>query len=296
MPKPENDGERKLVRKYATTVLPGGKKNLVETSREVAKRLNLDPNMLTSSALVEGVNAMFNPKNKMVNGGLEVASSAYWTAGDRNQLDVDKYPVDAFYYAGLDNFGPVADKLKKKGYLPKDMDYALYPAWNESVERSINKFVTDKNLIKTAYEGQGEAKFKAIDQINNILANNGVKPNMTVAFKTPEDMIMAKGAWLRDMADQVDEYAAKKKVKLSPEEKNYLIMSGYNGGPGTMHSLINDIAAGNKEITKTGGKNKAAHTHVKKRMDYMNYLSDIFSTPFPQQGSLQQTVGGAPMQ
>lgn len=296
MPKPQNDGERKLVRKYATTVLPGGKKNLVETSREVAKKLGLDPNMLTSSSLVEGVNAMFNPKNKMVEGGLDWASEAYFTAGNRGQLDIRKFPVDAFYYAGLDNFGPVAENLKKKGYLPKDMEYALYPAWNESVERSINKFVTDKNLIKTAYEGQGEAKFKAMDQINDILAKNGVKPNQTVAFKTPEDMIMAKGAWLKDMADQVDSYASKKKVKLTPEEKNYLIMSGYNGGAGTMQSLINDMAAGNKEITKTGGKNKAAHTHVKKRLDYMNYLSDIFEAPFPQQGSLQQTVGGAPMQ
>ena len=294
-PKPADNGERKLVRKYATSVLPGGKKSLVDVSRDVAKKLNLDPNMITSSALVEGVNAMFNPKNKMVNGGLDWASGAYYTAGERGLVDINKYPVDAFYYAGLDNFGPMVEGLKKKGYLPKDMDFALYPAWNESVERSINKYVKDKNLIKVAYEGQGEAKFKAIDQINSILSKQGIKPNQTVAFKNPEDMIMAKGAWLRDMADQVESYAAKRKVNLTPEEKNYLIMSGYNGGPGTMQSLVDDMAAGNKNITKTGGKNKAAHTHVKKRLDYMGYLSDVFSTPFPQQGSLQQTVGGAPV-
>lgn len=290
-----DNGERKLVRKYATTILPGGKKSLVDVSKEAAKRLNLDPNMVTSSALVEGVNAMFNPKNKMVGAGLEWVSGAYSTAGERGQVDTNKYPVDAFYYAGLDNFGPMVEGLKKKGYLPKDMDFAIYPAWNESVERSINKYVTDKNLIKTAYDGVGDAKFKAIDQINSILAKKGVKPNQTVAFKNPEDMIVAKAAWLRDMSDQVEAYAAKKKVQITPEEKNYLIMSGYNGGPGTMQSLINDMAGGVKNITKVGGKNRAAHTHVRKRLDYMGYLSDVFSAPFPQQGSLQQTVGAAPM-
>jgi len=293
-PPPEN-GEKKLVRKYATTVLPGGKKTLIDVSKEVAKNLNLDPNMLASSALVEGVNLMFNPKNKMMGSGLDWASDAYYTAGERGQLDINKYPVDAFYYAGLDNFGNMVEGLKKKGYLSKDMDFAVYPAWNESVERSINKYVKDKNLIKTAYEGKGEERFKAMDQINEILAKYGIKPNQTVAFKNPEDMIAAKGAWLRDMSDQVDAYAAKKKVKLTPEEKNYLIMSGYNGGPGTMQGLINDMAAGVKNITKVGGKNRAAHTHVKKRMDYMGYMTDMYSSPFPQQGSLQQTVGGAPM-
>ena len=53
-------GERNLVRKLASTPLPMGKgRSLVDVSKEVGSKLGINPNMLASSSLVEGVNQLF---------------------------------------------------------------------------------------------------------------------------------------------------------------------------------------------------------------------------------------------
>jgi hypothetical protein len=282
-----NEYERSLVRKQATAKLPGGSKSLAEASKEYGKELGINPNMLASSSLVEGVGILFDPKRQ------DFGSDAYGVAVERGNVDVNKFPIDGFYYAGLDNWGPVVDRLTKKGYLPKDFQYQSYPAWNESIDRAIKSNITDKNLIYKAYKGKGKERYEAIDKINSMLAKKGIQPNQTVAFKNPEDMVRAKAAYLKDLADQVDEYASNKKITLTDEDRDYLIMSGYNGGMGTARGLMNDIAAGKKNVRETGGKNRAAHTHVKKRVDYMGYLGDIFAppAPLPGNGSLQKATG-----
>lgn len=285
--KTKEDPERPLVRKYATAKLPGSDKRLVDVSRDVAKKLKMDPNMLTSSFLVEGGNEIFREDGFPV-------STAYDIASRRGVFDEGKYRADAFYVAGLDNWGEVATKLKKKGYIPENMDYQIYPAWNETVEKNIVKrdnkgniveYVMPENLVRAAYEGQGDEQVAAIEEINKSLAKKGITPNQTAAFTNYEDMILAKGAFLKDFQDQVEEYANKKGVKMSDEERNYLTMSAYNGGMGTAMGLIDMMKSGSK-VVKTGGKNVAAHRNVGKRLKYMGFMGDLF-TPMPVTGSMQ---------
>lgn len=274
-----NNGEKELVRKQATKPLPmGSGKSLTELASTYGKQLGINPNMLASSSLVEGVGAMFNPKGGQY-------SAAYEAAIEGGKVDQKKYPVDAFYFAGLDNFGPMAEKLKSKGYLPKDMDFQLYPAWNEAVEKNIAKFdnkgnITEylmpKDLVENAYFGKGKERQQAIDEINKKLKDKGVEPNQTVAFKNADDMILAKGAYLRQLQDETMDYAKKKGITPSREELDYLTMSAYNGGPGAMRELVDQIKSGDKEVTKKGGKRSQVHKHVSKRMGYMDYMSDLF--------------------
>jgi hypothetical protein len=274
-----NNGEKELVRKQATKPLPMGTgKSLSELSSTYGKQLGINPNMLASSSLVEGVSAMFNPKGGQY-------SAAYEAAVEGGSVDPKKYPVDAFYFAGLDNFGPMVEKLKGKGYLPKDLDYKTYPAWNEAVEKSIAKFdnkgniteyIMPKDLVENAYFGKGKERQQAITEINNKLKAKGITPNQTVAFKNADDMILAKGAYLRELQDETMAYAKKKGITPSREELDYLTMSAYNGGPGAMRELVDQIKSGDKEVTKKGGKRGQVHKHVSKRMGYMGYMSDLF--------------------
>lgn len=270
--------EKGLVRKLASSPLPSGKgRSLVEISKETGQKLGINPNMLVSSALVEGANQLF--------GGTQ-GSSAYEDAAARGEVDKSKYPIDGFYFAGLDNFGPVVDKLKEKGYLPKEVSYQMYPAWNEATEKNIARFDNQgnvleyympKQLVDAAYYGEGPQRQAAQAQINNLLKAKGVSPVQTVAFANSEDMIKAKGAYLKYLQDQTKEYATKKGIKPSAKEMDYLVMSAYNGGEDTMKGLVDKIGAGEKEITTKGGKNRAAHQHVAQRMRYMDYLSDLFN-------------------
>lgn len=274
-------GERNLVRKLASTPLPMGKgRSLVDVSKEVGSKLGINPNMLASSSLVEGVNQLFTK-------GGSVRSAAYEDAADRGEIDRSKYPVDAFYYAGIDNFAPVAETLKQRGYLPKDVDYKLYTAWNEATERNIAKFdnkgniieyYMPKQLVDAAYFGEGPQRQQAQAQINNLLKTKGVSPVQTVAFTNTEDMIKTKGAYLKYLQDQTKSYASKVGVKPTDKEMDYLVMSAYNGGEGTMRSLVNKIKLGEKEIIKKGGKNTQAHRNVSKRVEYMEYLSDLLNS------------------
>jgi len=285
--KPKEDPERPLVRKYATAKLPGSDKRLVDVSRDVAKKLKMDPNMLASSFLVEGGNEIFREDGFPI-------STAYDVASRRGDFDQGEYMADAFYVAGLDNWGDIAPRLKKKGYIPENLDYQLYPAWNEAVEKNIVKrdskgnitqYVMPEKLVRTAYEGQGDEQIAAIEEINKSLSKKGIKPNQTAAFRNYEDMILAKGAFLREFQDQVEDYANKKGVKMSDEEKNYLTMSAYNGGMGTAMDLIDMMKSGSK-VVQTGGKNVAAHKNVGKRLKYMGFMGDLF-TPMPVTGSIQ---------
>lgn len=271
--------EKGLVRKYATSPLPKGKgRTLTELSKEIGKELGINPNMLASSSLVEGANILFNPKDK-------AESHAYDVAVESGMVDRSKYPVDAFLLAGLDNFGTMADKLKKKGYLPKDIDFQVYPAWNEQTEKSIAKFdrsgnITEylmpKDLVDKAYFGTGKDRQAAVQSINAKLKAKGVEPVQTVAFASSDDMIKAKGAYLRELQDETLAYAKKKGLAPKGEELDYLVMSAYNGGPGAMQELVDQIKAGEKEVTKKGGKRQQVHQNVAKRLGYMGYMSDLF--------------------
>jgi hypothetical protein len=141
-----------------------------------------------------------------------------------------------------------------------------------------------------------DAAFKKInDEVINYVKSKGGKLNQSVAFANTEGMLEAKAAYLADLKDGALQYAKNKGVNIPNEDMNYIIMSAYNGGPGAAQDLIDMIAGGAKNVSKTGGKRKEVHANLQPRMRYTAYLNEMPMQVFPQQGSLQQTVGQPPI-
>ena len=60
----------------------------------------------------------------------------------------------------------------------------------------------------------------------------------TANFKTVDDAIAAKAAMLRNVQDQVDQYAGKRGYKLSDKTKQFFMLAGYNGGVGLADKMM----------------------------------------------------------
>lgn len=112
-----------------------------------------------------------------------------------------KYPISGFVNYGLDNFHDNFKEMVKRGYLPKDFDY--------------QKDSSHKNE-------------------NGDTVNSG-------NFKSPDDAMTAKAAYMRMEQDNLDDWSKGKGggVQLSPTAKQFFTMMAFNGGPGTAHKLIN---------------------------------------------------------
>lgn len=58
-------------------------------------------------------------------------------------------------------------------------------------------------------------------------------------FKSVEDALQAKGAYIRMHQDDLDNWAKQSEVQLSPAARQFFTYVSYNGGPGTAHKMIN---------------------------------------------------------
>lgn len=58
-------------------------------------------------------------------------------------------------------------------------------------------------------------------------------------FKSVQDALTAKAAFVRMERDNLDSWSNTNKVKLSPTANQFFTFIAYNGGPGTAHKLIN---------------------------------------------------------
>lgn len=136
-------------------------------------------------------------------------SQAYNTAatGDKTtkpQFDQNQFPVDGYRTYGLDTFGDQAQKLIQKGYLPKDF-------------------------------AKNYTTFSASNELNQNVN--------TAAFKTEDAALQAKAAVLRSTRDDLQDYATKNGVQLTPKQLDFFNLAGYNGGEGTMQKMIQSYKA-----------------------------------------------------
>lgn len=123
---------------------------------------------------------------------------------DKNgQVDysMDKdFPVQGSHNFGLDNFVSRFPDLVKKGYLPQQF------------QTQFKRFIpTDPN---------------ATDQSAN--------------FKTTDDALLAKGAFLKSNYDEIDALAKKKGITLSPKARDFFALINYNAGSGTGQQMLTD--------------------------------------------------------
>jgi hypothetical protein len=118
-------------------------------------------------------------------------------------------------------------------------------------------------------------------------------PVRSASFRTNEDALVAKAAYLRDFRDQVDQYAGKKNVKLEKGMRDYLTMSAYNGGMGNAKIMVDELATGkfNQKdyIDKGMTSRKGIHKNISPRMEKMSWLNEMIM-PAVQQGPRQAAM------
>lgn len=145
MSKATTDPIDELKKHMARTMSYDGNRTVKDVLTSAAKRGNIDPSFLFSSAWQEGFNlSVLRPGE---------ASQAYDNAQKKDK-SLNDYPIDGFYNYGLDTFGDNYDKLKK--YLPEgfEKNIKFFDAFNEKNQKV--KTVAFKNnedalVAKAAY-------------------------------------------------------------------------------------------------------------------------------------------------
>lgn len=160
--------------------------------------------------------------------------------------------------------GKMADQYPINGYLYYGLD-----TFGDSVQSLKDKGYLDKDFDFAQYESMNEKKQKV----------------RTGAFKSHEDALMAKAAYLKGFRDQVRDYSAKNKVKLDPRTEEYLTMSAYNGGFGNAKIMIDELASGKfdqKEYVSKGlTSRKGVHKNIAPRLEKMDYIAQMYEGPRP---------------
>lgn len=180
------------------------------------KFTNIDPSLLFASSKEEGYRPGsglgYSPAYDNAAKGYYEYTEAGKARRNQNKLNTKDFPVDGFHDFGLDTFSDHADNLIKKGYLPANFKerYSPYYAWNDKMKK----------------DASGK-RVAAPERVN------------TAAFRSSEDAILAKAAMLRDTQDQLDTYATKQKLTLTPEQRDFFTLVGYNSGLGNMQKALN---------------------------------------------------------
>ena len=101
-----------------------------------------------------------------------------------------------------------------------------------------------------------------------------------------EDALIAKGAMIRDIADQVDYYANKKGVKIRPEDRDYFILSAYNGGFGNAKMMLDEYAADKDQstyVSKGRTKIQGVHKNVAPRLSKKKIVQELLQSYLAEQ-------------
>lgn len=128
----------------------GGSDTSKNLSVKIGNKLGVDPALLYSSAMEEGMSGLYPDKNSQV-----------------DAAEDPKYPVDGYASFGLDNFSDAAAGLIKKGYLPKDFanNFKRSAHTNEKNEK-VNS--ADFKTVDAALEAKAAMIKDAGDQVNGI--------------------------------------------------------------------------------------------------------------------------------
>lgn len=203
-------------------------KNIVTAE---AKRYDLDPSLLYSSAMEEGMSGLF--KSRATN--LDTRNRKPGDFGYQDDFGNKEYPINGNQSFGLPDFYKRFPELVQKGYLPKEF----------------------------------ASRFKGGDAENN--------------FKTTEDAVRAKAALMKYTYDDVDKYAAKSGIQLTPTARDFFALAEFNGGEGGFHKLLKKYSEAGlleddkflKERPDKGQKipeNQDIYGHVIKRLQMRDLL------------------------
>jgi hypothetical protein len=227
--KPKYNPDAELQQAWDKKMYYDGNRSIKDVVTSAAKRGNINPALLLSSAWTEGLNkAVLDP---------DAVSEAYINASNKDK-SLNNFPVDGFFNYGLDMFGNNLSKLKK--YLPEGFDqrYKMYDAFNEKKQKV-----------------------------------------QTVAFKTNEDALVAKAAFMNMEKDNVLGYAKKKGIDLSDENtQNYFMLASYNGGFGNAQTMMNEYSKAKDKkawLDKGLTSRQEVQKNIAPRLSRMKLSSDL---------------------
>lgn len=107
----------------------------------------------------------------------------------------------------------------------------------------------------------------------------------TANFKTNEDALTAKAAFIKHIQDGVKDYATKKNIKLEPKTMDYLTMSAYNGGMGNARIMMDELSSGKfnqKDFVEQGQTSRqGVHKNIVPRMKKIGIIDKLTSGPVP---------------
>lgn len=137
-----------------------GSAPIKEMAAKAASKYNLDPALLYSSAMEEGMSGLFPDKNGYVD-----------NSGDK------KYPIQGSANFGMDHFVSAFPKLVQKGYLPKDFDFkkAPSPDPNETQDSANYKTTDDALMAKAAMVKDFQDQTEDYAKKNNIPLSDKAK-------------------------------------------------------------------------------------------------------------------------
>ena len=93
-----------------------------------------------------------------------------------------------------------------------------------------------KEMVKRGYLPQD------FDYQKSVRTNElGAKVNSAI-FKTPEDAMTAKAAYMKLEQDHIDDYAKQKSIQLSDRARQFFTLVNFNGGPGAGPKMLNYYA------------------------------------------------------
>lgn len=111
-----------------------------------------------------------------------------------------EFPTEGSYGFGLDNFVPLYPELVKRGYLTPDF----------------------------------KDRFKPVKYSEPGYTQNSAN------YKSPDDALQAKAAFLKYNQDEVDGYAKEMGVQLSPKAREFFTLINYNAGAGNGRKMLAD--------------------------------------------------------
>ena len=185
--------------------------------------------------------------------------------GEYDYSGDENFPTQGSASFGLDNFVSRFPTFVKKGYLPANFK--------------------ERFKINPAKPGTNET-------------------NDSANYRTPDDALLAKAAFMKSNYDEVDDYIKKKGLTLSPKARDFFALINYNAGSGTGQQMINDYNANgvlaNDAFLKarpTSGKGLKAtsyavpYENVIRRLQMQEALKKegYFDEPLPQQPPIVTT-------
>lgn len=212
----------------------------------VAKKTGVNPYLLFSSSFQEGMNKALAKPDENEN----YLKSKGWFN--------EQFPVSGYDVYGLDTFGGRFDEFVKKGYLPAEFKDRFTPI---DIENDHMKSVKDPVTGK----------------ISRVPDPQLVK---SADFKSHEDALMAKAAYLRSATDSVKNYAAKKGITLDENAANYFTLAAYNSGEGNAFKMLDKykLSSDKKSFIEKGDPSwQRVHVNVAPRMQNMIVAQELLN-------------------